>query len=81
MDALEGHRGQVHTLTMDNGNEFAQHEKMSKMLQADVYLSHPWANKRDGGHRPMAVVSVAYIVGQTVVDTKFIPTQLLRYVG
>ena len=27
---------------MDNGNEFAQHEKMSKMLQADVYLGHPY---------------------------------------
>ena len=28
-----------------------------------------WANKRDGGHWPMAAVTVAYIVGQTVVDT------------
>ena len=27
---------------MDNGNEFAQHEKMSKMLQADVYFAHPY---------------------------------------
>ena len=42
MDALEGHRGQVHTLTMDNGNEFAQHEKMSKILQAAVYFAHPY---------------------------------------
>ena len=42
MDALEGHGGQVHTLTMDNGNEFAQHEKMSKMLQAAVYFAHPY---------------------------------------
>ena len=27
---------------MDNGNEFAQHEKMSKTLQADVYFAHPY---------------------------------------
>ena len=28
-----------------------------------------WEQNRDGGHRPMAAVAVAYIVGQTVVDT------------
>jgi IS30 family transposase len=42
MDALDALKEQVHTLTMDNGNEFAQHEKMSKTLQADVYFAHPY---------------------------------------
>ncbi len=40
--ALDDLKKQVHTLTMDNGNEFAQHEKVAKALQADVYFAHPY---------------------------------------
>ncbi|HIG53464.1 MAG TPA: IS30 family transposase [Candidatus Handelsmanbacteria bacterium] len=39
--ALSEIKGQVHTLTMDNGNEFAQHERVAKTLQAKVYFAHP----------------------------------------
>ena len=42
IDALEDQKEQVHTLTMDNGNEFAHHEKISKALQADSYFAHPY---------------------------------------
>ena len=34
-------KGQVHTLTIDNGNEFAQHERVAKTLQAKVYFAQP----------------------------------------
>ena len=27
---------------MDNGNEFAQHQKVRKSLRADVYFAHPY---------------------------------------
>jgi hypothetical protein len=36
--ALSEIKGQVHTLTMDNGNEFAQHKRVAKALLAKVYL-------------------------------------------
>jgi IS30 family transposase len=39
--ALSEIKGQVHTLTMDNGNEFAQHERVAKTLRAKVYFAHP----------------------------------------
>jgi len=32
----------VHTLTSDNGKEFAQHENVSKKLQADFYFARPY---------------------------------------
>ena len=39
--ALSDIKGQVYTLTMDNGNEFAQHKRVAKTLQAKVYFAHP----------------------------------------
>ncbi len=42
IDALQDVKQQVHTLTMDNGNEFAQHQKVKKGLRADVYFAHPY---------------------------------------
>jgi IS30 family transposase len=40
--ALSEIKGQVHTLTMDNGNEFAQHKRFSKTLLAKGYFAHPY---------------------------------------
>jgi len=40
--ALDDQKKRVHTLTMDNGNEFAQHEKIGKALRADIYFAHPY---------------------------------------
>ena len=31
----------VHTLTTDNGKEFAQHQRFAEQLQADCYFAHP----------------------------------------
>jgi IS30 family transposase len=40
--ALTEIKGQVHTLTMDNGNECAQHKRVAKALLAKVYFAHPY---------------------------------------
>ncbi len=42
IQGLKDHREKVHTLTVDNGTEFAQHEKVAKALKADVYFAHPY---------------------------------------
>lgn len=34
----------VHTITADNGKEFAYHEKISKALSTDVYFAHPYSS-------------------------------------
>ena len=33
----------VHTITVDNGKEFVQHEAITAALQAPIYFSHPYA--------------------------------------
>ena len=38
----------VHTITADNGKEFAYHEKMSAALAADVYFAHPYSSWERG---------------------------------
>jgi IS30 family transposase len=41
--ALAPHRNQVHTITYDNGLEFAEHQKMAQTLSANIYFAHPYA--------------------------------------
>lgn len=38
----------VHTLTVDNGKEFAQHQILAKALSARVYFAHPFASWERG---------------------------------
>ena len=38
----------VHTLTSDNGKEFARHEVIAEALQADYYFAHPYASWERG---------------------------------
>jgi IS30 family transposase len=38
----------VHTMTSDNGKEFARHEIMAKVLNADFYFAHPYASWERG---------------------------------
>ncbi len=35
----------VHTITSDNGREFARHQKIASKLQADFYFAHPYASR------------------------------------
>jgi transposase, IS30 family len=38
---LEPWSKDVHTITADNGKEFAQHEEVSRILKTDFYFAHP----------------------------------------
>ena len=48
VDLLRAHRKHCHTLTFDNGKEFAQHAFMAKCLQAKVYFAHPYCSWERG---------------------------------
>jgi len=39
---LRPHRHKCHTLTLDNGKEFAGHEKIAAALNTDIYFAHPY---------------------------------------
>jgi IS30 family transposase len=43
----------VHTLTTDNGKEFAQHERIARELDADFYFAHPYASWERGANENM----------------------------
>ena len=38
----------VHTITCNNGKEFADHEKIASALDADMYFAHPYASWERG---------------------------------
>ena len=38
----------VHTITADNGKEFAYHKEISEALSADVYFAHPYSSWERG---------------------------------
>ena len=40
---LAAYRQQVHTLTFDNGKEFARHQEIARELDAECYFAHPYS--------------------------------------
>ena len=37
-----------HTVTLDNGKEFSEHEKISRSLNIDIYFAHPYSSWERG---------------------------------
>ena len=36
------HKDKCHTITFDNGKEFAEHESIATELQVSIYFAHPY---------------------------------------
>ena len=47
-DLLMPHRSRLHTITSDNGKEFAEHDAISKALQVDFFFAHPYSSWERG---------------------------------
>jgi IS30 family transposase len=43
----------VHTLTTDNGKEFAQHERVASALESEFFFAHPYASWERGANENM----------------------------
>lgn len=48
IELLRPHKRQCHTLTFDNGKEFAEHAFMAQCLGAKVYFAHPYCSWERG---------------------------------
>ena len=48
VDELTPYMDWVHTITYDNGREFADHEGMASDLDASIYFAHPYASWERG---------------------------------
>jgi IS30 family transposase len=40
----------IHTITFDNGKEFAKHEKISEELGVKIYFAHPYSSYERGSN-------------------------------
>ncbi len=47
---LEPIKELVHTITLDNGKEFAFHGDIAKSLEADIYFAHPYSSWERGSN-------------------------------
>lgn len=48
MEKLLPHRSKLHTLTFDNGKEFAAHETIDDILECASYFAHPYSSWERG---------------------------------
>ena len=48
IELLRPHRSVCHTITLDNGKEFAEHAFVATRLQADVYFADPYCSWQRG---------------------------------
>ena len=48
VEGLAPYKDRVHTITYDNGREFADHEGMACDLEARIYFAHPYASWERG---------------------------------
>jgi len=48
VDGLAPYIDRIHTITYDNGREFADHEGMARDLAARIYFAHPYASWERG---------------------------------
>jgi IS30 family transposase len=48
IELLKPYKDVVHTITADNGKEFAYHEKMTEALEAPVYFADPYCSWQRG---------------------------------
>ncbi|MBL4795542.1 MAG: IS30 family transposase [Pseudomonadales bacterium] len=48
IELLKPYKALVHTITADNGKEFADHEKISKALCTEFYFAHPYSSWERG---------------------------------
>lgn len=50
---LQPYKENLHTLTADNGKEFADHQVISEVLNADFFFAHPYAAWERGSNENM----------------------------
>ena len=50
IELLRPYKEHVHTITSDNGREFAYHESIADALDAEFYFAHPYSSWERGAN-------------------------------
>lgn len=75
---LSKHRGKLHTITNDNGGEFAEHKQTAKTLKLGIYFADPYAtNQRSRIERLNKLIRQYIPKGR---DVRFIQPKELRWI-
>jgi IS30 family transposase len=61
IDLLHPVADRSHTITGDNGKEFAEHERIAQALNADFFFAHPYAAWERGANENMNGLVRQYI--------------------
>jgi len=61
IDLLQPVADRLHTLTADNGKEFAEHEKIAQELKTEFFFAHPYAAWERGSNENMNGLIRQYI--------------------
>jgi IS30 family transposase len=67
--ALSTEKGQIHTITSDNGREFADHEWVSKNLGISFYFADPYCSWQRGSNENLNGLIRQYFPKKTNFDT------------
>ena len=65
LEQLRPFAADAHTLTSDNGKEFAQHETVAEELDLDFYFAHPYASWERGANENMNGLVRQYLPKQS----------------
>jgi IS30 family transposase len=64
IDLLQPISERLHTITGDNGKEFAEYERISRELKTDFFFAHPFAAWERGTNENMNGLARQYIPKQ-----------------
>ena len=67
--ALKGEKGRIHTITSDNGREFADHEYVSRKLGLSFYFADPYSSWQRGSNENLNGLIRQYFPKKTNFDT------------
>lgn len=77
IEALLGLKEHIHTITADNGLEFAKHELIASQLDIDFYFAHPYKSCQRGANENLNGLLRQYIPKKT--DFSTITDEELQY--
>ena len=69
IDLLQPISERLHTITADNGKEFAEHERIARELNTDFFFAHPFAAWERGTNENMNGLVRQYIPKQREFDS------------
>ena len=73
---LKPYTDKVHTLTSDNGKEFAKHKEISEKLDANYYFAHPYASWERGTNENMTALYANIFLSDATLKTS--PTRKFK---